>query len=524
MYQPDRDKKAIMPPPVVNDVVSPKLRKDAAMFAPITNYFSPDAAAGKLATSRLTRSGQPMPSTIGPPAPGALAQPPQQEFFQRYAPSSSANMAYGSTPRPGESNLGVLGRIVTGAAGMVTALPEAFATSLLQGGANSAKAWGGAIKDAYGGMTGAPVTPPAPIAQAPVPTPQPNAPATPMPAGARRTGGRPDLRQTPSAPTATPPVGTQPRAIIEYTGDGKSGKANAAAPGQVALSERTQQPLPGAPTVGADGSVQYDQAWADKNKSMLTRYAGTNVVQSVVPPPGVAQGMVSGQTGGVAALTRAPRGFTAADRAQQLDNLDRQGRDYAARSLSERAVRSARYGNPDAGALQEAANTAALAPPPRIQPLQRPDPNDAARLAMEQQQAALQAEQTQIGTQQQQLQLKQAQQMQALSQQLLEGTPEQKQAAATSLAALQGTKPGAPVKVKRQVPTGQVDALGQPVMGEEEVLYNPQTGQWMAPPAAGGGAGQPPQQAVDYLKQNDTPQTRAAFQAKYGVDPATILG
>jgi len=385
----------------------------------------------------------------------------------------------------------------------------------------------------------------------------------PMPSGARRTGGRPDLKrrtggrpdlkQTAGATLAATPVGAPQSTVIGFTGDGLSGKANAAAPGQVALSEmrspiqqgftqinsgfyRTPtgatlagqaptsgaavggRPLPGAPLVGADGSVQYDQAWADKNKALIAGYAEKNVMPMGVPGPGVAASMVTGGNMPSGPLTRPPQGFSAADRATQLDSMDRQSQQYAARTLNERAVRAASYGNADAGALQEAAAAASLAQPPRIQPLQRPDPNDAARLSMEQQrlgmdqqQAGLVAEQTKLGTQSQQLQLKQAQQMQALSEQLMSGTPEQKQAAAASLAALQNTKPGDPVKVKRKMPTGQVDALGQPVMGEEEVLYNPQTGQWMAPPAAGGAGGK--QLPAGVTPQNAIADAQAAIAA-----------
>ena len=270
-----------------------------------------------------------------------------------------------------------------------------------------------------------------------------------------------------------------------------------------------------------NGVQTFDSEWAKdpNNARRLELYAGNgNAVASVVPAPGVAASTVTGGNMPEGVLTRAPQGFSAADRATQLDNMDRQGQQYATRTLSERAVRSAKYGNADAGALQEAAAAASLAQPPRIQPMQRPDPNDAARLGMEQQrlgmdqqQAGLQAEQTQIGTQQAQLQLKQAQQMQALSEQLLQGTPAQKQAAAASLAALQNTKPGEPVKVKRKMPTGQVDALGQPVMGEEEVLYNPQTGQWMAPPAAGGAGGK--QLPAGVTPQNAIADAQAAIAA-----------
>jgi len=494
-------KPASSPPaaPVINDVVAPKLRRDASMFAPVTNAFSPDAAAGKLVEHRLKRSGQAMPSTIGPPTPAGLAQPPQQGFFRRYAPQSTANIDYGSTPRPGESRLGVVGRGIAGAAGLATAIPEAFLTSAIDGTANSLKVTGGAVKDLYAGMTGAPVPP-----QQQVPT---------------------------AAPTITTPPATNQRPIVSIgpkqiaAGVNAVGGALTRATSLAAAPQQTMtdQQIWDTRAKGrmVNGVQTFDSEWAKdpNNARRLELYAGNgNAVASVVPAPGVAASTVTGGNMPEGVLTRAPQGFTAADRATQLDNMDRQGQQYAARTLNERAVRAASYGNADAGALQEAAAAASLAQPPRIQPLQRPDPNDAARLSMEQQrlgmdqqQAGLVAEQTKLGTQSQQLQLKQAQQMQALSEQLMSGTPEQKQAAAASLAALQGTKPGEPVKVKRKMPTGQVDALGQPVMGEEEVLYIPQTGQWMAPPPAGGAGGK--QLPAGVTPQNAIADAQAAIAA-----------
>lgn len=93
-----------------------------------------------------------------------------------------------------------------------------------------------------------------------------------------------DTPATGEVQTGAPPVvGTETKASplsIAFTGDGKSGRANAAAPGQVALSERTQQPLPGAPLVGENGEVVYDQAWADKNGALLKEYESRNVIPS----------------------------------------------------------------------------------------------------------------------------------------------------------------------------------------------------------------------------------------------------
>lgn len=472
--------------------------------------------------------------------------PPQQGFFQRYAPSSSANMAYGSTPRPGESNLGVLGRSVTGAAGMVTALPEAFATSLLQGGANSAKAWVGAIKDAYGGMTGAPVTPPAPIAQAPVPTPQAPqqiaAPAALPPV----TNQRPIFSIGPKqiaavvnalggALTRAPSVAGAPATpVIAATGAPNAGRANAAAPGQVALSEQTQQPLPGAPKVGADGSVQYDQAWADKNKGMLTRYAGLNVVPSVVPPPGVAQGMVSGQTGGVAALTRAPRGFTLEDRARQLEGLNALG-DNGRRSKSEDQLKLAGM-YAIAGDYEKADSLTRLAQarvglnsPPTLssqaigaQGLARQKQaadigQQDAKLAMEQEQARVGAEQAGIETQAKQLQLQQAQQMNDLSQKMIAGDKE----AAAQLAMLTKQDPGKPITFTEERPV--YDSQGGVTMQKNTGYFDPSTGK-VTMLGSGRPDAIPIDEAIKNLRAADTPENRAFFKDTYGQDPAQFMG
>jgi hypothetical protein len=266
--------------------------------------------------------------------------------------------------------------------------------------------------------------------------------------------------QSAPAGIATPPSDST---FIAFRGDGRSGKANEAAPGQVALSERRTvngeqvggRALPGAPLVGADGSVQYDQAWVDKNRGLIDEYAGRNVMPMGTPAPGVAASMVSGGvTPGV--ISRAPRGFTAEDRAAQADNLDRQGRDYKVRDFNERATRAAKYGDAGkAAALQEAAQTASIAQPPRITPMTRPDPNDATRLAMEQQRLGMDQqtqglanEQTQVQTQAQQLQLQQAQKMQELQTQMLAGDP----AATQQWAKLQNIEPGQPFTSSFEIP------------------------------------------------------------------------
>lgn len=284
--------------------------------------------------------------------------------------------------------------------------------------------------------------------------------------------------------------------VIGFRGDGRSGKANEAAPGQVALSERRTiggdqinsrfyrdengstvqgalptiggNPLPGAPRVGADGSVVYDDAWAARNKGLIADYETRGVMPMGTPAPGVAQSMIGGGTPAFGEL-RPPQRFTAADRAAQADALDRQGRSNAegrardtANKAAASATRAAGYGEYEkAGALSDAARTAGgfsqgLQVPPRIG---QTDPNAAARNAIEQQRVGIQAQQadvqnqnTQVNTQQQRMQLEQAQKAQALTDQLINGTPDQKKAAAQYFAALPGNKQGEPFTVDTEIP------------------------------------------------------------------------
>lgn len=296
-------------------------------------------------------------------------------------------------------------------------------------------------------------------------------------------------------------------------------------PGEVGRSVSGLQ-LPGSPQVGADGSIVYDQAFMDRNKPLIAQYQQQNVVPTVVPPPGVAASTATGGNMPSGPLTRRPAGFTASDRAAQLDALDRLGRSNAETKTREALGKAAARG--DAAAVAQLAGAVGTLASPPLEPLRRGMAESAARLGMDQSRLAMDqgkaqadAEAQGVDTRARALQLKQAEQMQALTQQLMHGTPEEKQAAAQSLAALQGTKPGEPIKVKRQVPAG-VNALGEPVMGDEEVLYDPRTGQWIQPPQAGQSA--IPQGAIDMLKQNDSPQMREAFKAKYGVDPTQYLG
>lgn len=512
--------------------ITPDMRRSARLYAPVTNYMQgSDAAVGKLVDNRLKRAGGPMPSTVGPPAPAAAKTP---SFLERAAPTSAALIASGTTARPGESIPEMLGRGARGAAGMLTAIPEAGLKA-------SADVAGAAIDAAKGFVRGAAGAPPAastptaaaaPAAAPPRPAAAPQQTATTAPAA-------------PAAPAATTPPAAAPLARattdITFTGDGKSGKANAAAPGQVAVGERTGTPLPGAPKVGADGSVVYDQAFMDANKGMVQNYANRNVVPTVVPGAGVAASQMTAGQMPQGALTRAPQGFTAQDRAAQLDALDRLGAQYR-RSKADDNIkmaslmskgghfRTARAQLEVAGATNQTAND--MEANPRVSQFQRSNPDSAAALALQaekmnreqgllDEQVAGQQLQN-AGMRQQQ---KQAEIMQNLQADLLGDDQAKAAAAATKLAALQGSKPGEPLIVEREVPVA--DAMGGVTMQKVQGVYDPASkqvqwmdgsnGQQQQPPAA-------PPSAIDYLRANDTPQMRQAFQAKYGIDPARILG
>ncbi len=111
-------------------------------------------------------------------------------------------------------------------------------------------------------------------------------------------------------------------------------------PGEVGRSVSGRQ-LPGAPTVGADGSIVYDQAFMDRNKPLIAQYQQQNVVPTVVPPPGVAASTATGGNMPSGPLTRPPQGFTRADRYDQLDALDRQGREYKQQLQYDKAIATA---------------------------------------------------------------------------------------------------------------------------------------------------------------------------------------
>lgn len=455
--------------------VSPGLRRSAALYAPVTNYVSgSDAAVGKLVDNRLRRSGQPLPSTIGPPAP-SISQPPT--MLQRMAPASAANIDYGNTARPGETLPEKLGRGTTGAMGMLTAIPEALGRSVatVAGGAKNA---GAAF---VRGMAGAPPAAAAPAQPAPRPAPV-TQPAVATPPAA--TAAAPAPAAAPSTPAAPAPAPALTRPPIATNSAG--------------------QPLPGSPTRGANGEVVYDDAFLARNQPLIDRYQGQNVVQSVVPAPGVAASTVTGGQMPSGPLSRAPQGFTPEQLQARLDNLDRLGRSTTEGALrdvattsAQGAARAAQFGDAQGAASRSnvadmaSGAAAALAAPPRVEPLRRADPAEMARIAIDQQRTDIDASRAAadnqvagLQAQGQQLQLQQAQQMQQLTQQLIGGTDDQKRAAAASMAALQGAKPGQPIRVKRQFDTGRLDASGSPILGEEELLFDPSTSRWLQPPAA----------------------------------------
>ena len=468
------------PSPLPTDVPN-TLKRQGQMFAPFTAHFQgPDAAAAKLVDHRLKRAGGPMPSQVGPPAPT------QPSVLQRLAPNATAAGERIMAQQP-STLMGRLGQSARLTAEAVKTPVEAAGTLL--GRAGSAVAAG--AKDFGAGFSGAP---PATKSTRPIASPSPAGIAGAVNAGARALSA-PALAALPKAP---PPSSTK---------------------------------LPGAPTLDANGNPVYDDAFAARNPQLLQRYQQQNVVQSVVPPPGVAATMAGGQTPAVGQLTRGSGGFTAADRMAQLDTLDRLGNGQRERQAAETAtqgsaaaLRLARFGDPRAAGVGAAAAAAGqvasgLRMPPRIGQMDPNAPaanaNEAARIAIEQGRAQSDAALTQVQTQQGQLQLKQAQQMQALTEQLLNGSPDQQKAAAASLAALQGTKPGEPIKVTRQVNVGSEK---YPLLADQELLYEPSTGRWMQPPTL------PPQAAIDHLRANDTPAMREAFKQKFGIDPATVLG
>lgn len=542
-----RRNKALAPaaaPAALPTDIPKNIRRDAAMFAPVTNYMQGnDAAAGKLVDSRLKRSGQPLPSTVGPPAPAGLAQPPQQQgFMQRWAPTSMGNIQYGATPRPGEGIAGMAGRGTMGASGIVTALPEAAARGLVQG----AKDLAGGVGNFVRGFAGAPAaaTASAPTSAAPAGVLTPGQPARP----ATATGTPPPVAGGAgvTAPQAATSAQSKPAplAVPPFTGTNAVGRANAAAPGQVALSEQTQQPLPGAPKVGANGEVVYDDNWQRSNQQLVKDYETRNGVQTVVPGAGVAGGMLA-QTPQVGQMRRAP-GFTQADRLQQLDALDRLGGNARNRQSFETlqaAGAAARAGNfrtaralTEAGTAMSGAVSNELANP-RVGQLQRSNPDAAAANAIDQQRAnqdaAVQAQEIagmQVDTAGKKLSLQQQQRMAGLTEMLMSGDETARAKAVADIAALTGTKQGQPIKLKQQFDTGQKDATGTPIMGEKEILVDwngNRLDQDAGGQAAAGANGMQPipyNEALQMLRENDTPATRAAFQQVYNTDPAKILG
>lgn len=446
--------------------VPPSLKRQGAMYAPVTNYFQgPDAAAGKLVDMRLQRSGATPPSAIGPPAPAAPT------FLQRAAPNVAAasQSILQQTPTTLMGRLGQSARMTTEA----IKLPfEAAGTALNKGGAVVS----GAAREFGAGFTGQPSpaaapavsTSAAPAVAAPAATPG----VAPQASGAIRSPlDRPGFVPTPAA---------APAPVVDTTMLGPLKRAQA--PGEVGRSV-SGRALPGAPQVGADGSIVYDQAFMDRNPGLAKEYAqvvtGPLSVSSV--GPGVAASMVTGGNMPSGPLTRRPDGFTASDRAAQLDALDRLGRSNAETKIRQALGKAAKAGDAEAVA-QLAGAVGTLASPP-LEPMRRGMAESAARLGMDQSRLAMDqgkaqadAEAQGVDTRARALQLKQAEQMQALTQQLMQGTPEEKQAAAQSLAALQGTKPGQPISIERQVPMG-TDRMGTVQFKKETGLYDPSTGQ-----------------------------------------------
>jgi len=455
--------------------VPPSLKRQGAMYAPVTNYFQgPDAAAGKLVDMRVQRAGATPPSAIGPPVPAAPAAP---GLLQRMAPSSAANIRYGTTARAGEGLPEMLGRGTTGALGVITAVPEALARSAVDvaGGAYDA------AKRFAGGAVGNPVQPSMPAAAPALATSA--APAV-APGVAPQASGA--IRSPLDRPGFVPTPGAAPAPVVDTTMLGPLKRAQA--PGEVGRSV-SGRALPGAPQVGADGSIVYDQAFMERNKQMIGQYANTNVVPSVVPPPGVAASMATGGQMPVGTLTRrAPGGFTPADRARQMEQLNDLGNNYRqtrAEGRMQFANMEAMAGNTDkAKAMADVFQTGLTRAAPSTQgaALQ----TDAARLAMEQansqaanaigaDRARMDAEQQGLDSRAKQLQLASAQRMEALTQQLIGGTPEEKAAAAATLSQLQGTKQGEPIKLDVPIDTGQKDTYGNPVSGKGQMLVD-QTG------------------------------------------------
>lgn len=478
------------PSPMATDVPN-SLKRQGQMFAPFTAHMQgADAAAAKLVDHRLQRAGGPMPSQVGPPAP---AQP---GVLATLAPNATAAGARIMAQQP-STLMGKLGQSARLTAEAVKTPVEAAGT--LAGKAGNAVVAG--LSDFKAGFTG-----------------------TPPPAAQKLT--RPLVSLSPSKIASA--VNTGARALSALPGT-----LQVAAPSASLAPAQASTKLPGAPALDTNGNPVYDDAFAARNPQLLQRYQQQNVVQSVVPPPGVAATMAGGQTPAVGQLTRGGGGFTAADRAMQLGALNDLGdsnrRSEAADQLKRAQMFAAGGDYAKANAIASLAEaTAGLGSPQSRVSAATVDQSrqanqqmttDAAKLAMEQGQADAQASIAQLDQRQQQIKLKQAEQMQALTEQLLSGTPDQQKSAAASLAALQGTKPGEPIKVKRQVNVGSEK---YPLLADQELLYEPSTGRWMQPPAAGSGGA--PQAAIDYLRANDTPAMREAFKQKFGIDPATVLG
>lgn len=494
-----------VPPPLnpvqipQNDVVAPKLRRDAATFAPITNHFSPDAAARQLVDQRLAASGQPMPSDMTPfaqraPRPGDAGliaranQAPAAPAAQPVAASiqqppglniTRAASAFAQAPQP-------LPQAPPEKAGMVHPVPEGF---------NTAAKPGERFVSGYGGP---PSTADNPRFQTPAVQP----------------GAQPPAAVPPPAPKLTRLQSD--KEIWDTRAKGRM----------------------------VNGVETFDSQWAadPNNARRLELYAGQgNAVASVVPAPGVAASTVTGGNMPEGSLTRAPRGFTAEDRARQSEAITERGNafrtgeaaDYA-RTRGRMALASGDLQRAEAIGNQATIESGMQVAPPittsQAMATQRlagqkqavEQGNDAAKLAMDQEAQAVLNEQNKAQTETQQMQLANAKQMDQLRQQIINGTPEQSQAAIKTMTALSGPSKTGFIKVQVPVPTG-IGPQGEQMYGNGEILINEATGQIAFDPRVQGND-MPTDDDIAALRKNPTPENLAFFKQAYpGVDPARYV-
>ena len=180
-----------------------------------------------------------------------------------------------------------------------------------------------------------------------------------------------------------------------------------------------------------NGVETFDSQWAadPNNARRLELYAGQgNAVASVVPAPGVAASTVTGGNMPEGSLTRAPRVFTAEDRARQSEAITERGNafrtgeaaDYA-RTRGRMAIASGDLQRAEAIGKQAMVESGMQVAPPtassQAMGTQRlagqkqavDQGNEAAKLAMDQEAQAVINEQNRAQTETQKLQLQQAQ-------------------------------------------------------------------------------------------------------------------